>query len=138
MLISSSKSVIPLYRLIALSSTSSFFNILPEPPYPLTSAGAKALFYIFHVLPEIVVAWFIQSANVRALFNTGPWGDSQNIKSKGPPPRLRVEGVVVDGVGVENEKDGVEDESCRWRRLWKWRPDWRMGVKEAEGDATVV
>jgi hypothetical protein len=44
-------------------------------PDPLNSSSAKALFYIFHVLPEWLAICILFSENVRKTFGTGLFGD---------------------------------------------------------------
>ncbi|KAG8739498.1 hypothetical protein FRC10_005561 [Ceratobasidium sp. 414] len=60
--------IIPIYRLCVLHIRTG--NILD----PLSSS-ARAVFYIFHVLPEWLCISVLLGTNVRARFNTGKWGD---------------------------------------------------------------
>ncbi|KAG8938226.1 hypothetical protein FRC00_000441, partial [Tulasnella sp. 408] len=100
--------IVPIYRLIVLHYTTSFLNVLPSTPplYPtdsLTTTASKATFYIFHALPELILAWTIQTLNLRAVFNTGPFGDWRGSDKKYGIPQLREKGVYVDGVGVPKQ-----------------------------------
>lgn len=128
-----SQAVICIYRLVTLSYHSTFLNVLPSPPYPLTNATSKATFYIFHALPELLIAGYIQTINLRAVFNTGPWGDWQGSDRRGGIPRLRQNGVFVDGVGVEAEKTPGQ-------KKWNW-PRWVLwlvGRSGAREEPTLV
>lgn len=86
-------------------STTSIVNTLPLPPSPLyppnslTSTASKVTFYLFQSLPELILAYFIQSANLRRICNTNPHGDWP-VSDKDGVLRLREGGVIVDGVGV--------------------------------------
>lgn len=112
--------IVPIYRLVVLHYTTSFLNILPSTPplYPsssLTTTTSKATFYIFHSLPELILAWTIQTLNLRKVFNTGPFGDWRGSDRKYGIVQLREKGVYVDGVGVpkvveEKENQGVTPE----------------------------
>jgi len=44
-------------------------------PSPLDSSSAKAIFYLFHVLPEWLAILVLLSVNVRKTFGTGSFGD---------------------------------------------------------------
>lgn len=120
--------VICVYRLSTLHYTSSFLNILPSPPYPLTNPAAKALFYVFHAAPELITALYIQTVNLRKVFNTGPYGDWQGSDRRGGIPRLRKDGVFVNGVGIESEESTG--------KKWNW-PRWMLWIvgKKVEGKA---
>lgn len=101
--------IVPIYRLVVLHYTTSFLNVLPSTPplYPsdsLTTPASKATFYIFHSLPELILAWTIQTLNLRAVFNTGPFGDWRGSDKKSGIVRLREKGVYVEGVGVPKEE----------------------------------
>lgn len=112
-----------MYRFVALAFRTN--ELLVIPPYRL-SAALKATFYIFHALPELLIAWYIQTVNIRRVFNTSPWGDYQDVKKerKEGPPRLRQNGLIVDGVGVEPLKKEGKEKRCRrscnmwWGSLW--------------------
>ncbi|KAG8913856.1 hypothetical protein FRC00_001443 [Tulasnella sp. 408] len=99
-------SVVAIYRLSVIHNTTSVLNVLPStpplyPPGSLTTTASKATFYIFHALPELIIAWAIQCLNIRSIYNTGPWGDWQGTDDRGGIARLRQNGVYVDGVGVQ-------------------------------------
>ncbi|KAG8909223.1 hypothetical protein FRC00_010498 [Tulasnella sp. 408] len=94
----------PTYRISVLHYTSPSLLIQPAPPYPpgsLTSASAKIIFYIFHAFPEVLVVYYIHCINIRAKFNTGPYGDWYQADAKYGIPQLREEGVIVQGVAWE-------------------------------------
>ncbi|KAG8894390.1 hypothetical protein FRB99_001309 [Tulasnella sp. 403] len=96
-------------------------NVLGTPPssplYPpdsLTTTPSKVTFYLFHCLPELIIATFIQHMNLRAVFNTGPFGDWRGTDRGSGIPQLRQNGVYVDGVGVPKKttkRQGGEKES---------------------------
>ncbi|KAF8577592.1 hypothetical protein K439DRAFT_1364382 [Ramaria rubella] len=65
--------VVPLYRLAVMHNTTN--SLLSQGPGSLSSPSAKALFYIFHMVPEWTAAALIFSLNSREIFNTGPFGD---------------------------------------------------------------
>ena len=44
-------------------------------PSPLNSSSSKALFYIFHVLPEWLASLILFGENIRKTFGTGLVGD---------------------------------------------------------------
>jgi hypothetical protein len=44
-------------------------------PNPLNTPGSKALFYIFHALPEWLASTILLGDNVRETFETGLFGD---------------------------------------------------------------
>ena len=48
----------------------------------LSSPGEKALFYIFHMLPEWLACAILLGLNVRQIFATGPFGDIGRKKKK--------------------------------------------------------
>ncbi|KAG8939603.1 hypothetical protein FRC04_006119 [Tulasnella sp. 424] len=103
-------SVVAIYRLTVLHNRTSVLNVLPStpplyPPGSLTTTASKATFYIFHALPELIIAWFILSLNLRALFNTGPFGDWRGSDERVGTVRLREKGVYLDGVGVPKNQD---------------------------------
>ncbi|KZW01307.1 hypothetical protein EXIGLDRAFT_603040 [Exidia glandulosa HHB12029] len=50
-------------------------DLLFTGPGSQQSSGAKALFYVFHCLPEWLAAALLVLPNTRQLFRTGPWGD---------------------------------------------------------------
>ena len=72
-------------------------------PSSLSSPASKAAFYIFHLLPEVVVTFMLHVTDVRATFNINAWGDHAFSDKKGVP-RLLERGQVVDGVGVGSTK----------------------------------
>jgi len=98
--------IVPIYRLTVLHYTIPTLNALGSsattlyPAGSLTSRPAKAVFYVLHALPELIAACMIQSVNLRKKLNTGPFGDWRASDRRGGIPRLRKDGVEVDGVGV--------------------------------------
>ncbi|QRV96508.1 proteophosphoglycan protein [Ceratobasidium sp. AG-Ba] len=59
---------VPIYRLCVLHiRTANIFDPL--------SPAARAVFYIFHLLPEWLCVCVLLGTNVRARFDTGRWGD---------------------------------------------------------------
>ncbi|KAG8944621.1 hypothetical protein FRC04_001661 [Tulasnella sp. 424] len=95
--------IIPIYRLSVLHHSAPSLTFAPIPPYPpgsLTATPAKVLFYIFHALPEVLAVYYIHCTNIRAKFNTGPYGDWSQDDARHGIPQLREDGVIVDGVGV--------------------------------------
>jgi hypothetical protein len=44
-------------------------------PSPLNTPRSKAIFYIFHVLPEWLASWILLGDNIRKSFGTGLFGD---------------------------------------------------------------
>ena len=44
-------------------------------PSPLNTPGSKALFYVFHVLPEWLASLILFGDNIRKTFGTGLAGD---------------------------------------------------------------
>jgi len=100
--------IVPIYRLTVM------YNRTPYLPGPgqipdtstyssLTTRGSKIFFYAFHTVPELAVTVTLQSINVRRMFNTGSFGDWRWSDKRGIP-RLRENGVHVDGVGIEMKK----------------------------------
>lgn len=118
--------VIPLYRLSVLHYTSPSLLVAPAPPYPpgsLTSTSAKVLFYIFHAFPELLVVYYVHCVNLRAKFNTGPYGDWYQDDAKYGIPQLREEGVIVETVGVPPaEQLKKPPMSWRLRSLFMFEP----------------
>jgi len=103
-----------------MHNRTSIIDVLPQPPLPLyppgslTTPASKITFYLFHALPEIGLAFFMQTANLRGRFNTGPYGDSTGDDEAGIP-RLREDGVITPGVGVGN---GIQRKPSRRRFQW--------------------
>lgn len=115
----------------------SFLNVLPSSPplYPdssLTSAGHKATFYIFHSLPEYLVALYIQTSNLRAIFNTGPFGDWRASDRRGGIPRLRKDGVYVDDVGIAPQGERPFKPPLWWVKLRGQKSDDADDAKSGE------
>ncbi|KAG8898635.1 hypothetical protein FRB99_007245 [Tulasnella sp. 403] len=105
--------IVPIYRLTILHHRTTSLNVLGTPPssplYPpdsLTTTPSKVTFYLFHCLPELIIATYIQSMNLRAVFNTGPFGDWGLMDKGFGIPQLRQNGVYVDGVGVPKKTTG--------------------------------
>ncbi|KAG8888019.1 hypothetical protein FRB99_004176 [Tulasnella sp. 403] len=105
------QAIVPIYRLTVLHHRTTSLNVLGTPPssplYPpdsLTTTPSKVTFYLFHCLPELIIATYIQSMNLRAVFNTGPFGDWGLMDKGFGIPQLRQNGVYVDGVGVPKKK----------------------------------
>lgn len=121
--------VVPLYRLTVLHYTSLTLSVVPTPTYPsstLTSSSAKACFYLFHSVPEILVVYYIHCTNIRARFNTGQHGDWQHDDVKNGIPQLRLDGVITEGVGVPQPDPQKPRKKQRWfkfvlfvSRLWR-------------------
>ncbi|KAJ8518599.1 hypothetical protein ONZ45_g4350 [Pleurotus djamor] len=65
--------IVSVYRLSVLSKTTDSLTSLG--PGSLNSGGAKAVFYIFHILPEWSAILLLFGYNTRELCGTGPWGD---------------------------------------------------------------
>ncbi|KAM6489531.1 hypothetical protein JOM56_015027 [Amanita muscaria] len=66
-------SIIAIYRFsVMYNTTNSLFSVGHN---SLNSAGAKACFYVFHVVPEWLATLLLFSTNVRQVFGTGPFGD---------------------------------------------------------------
>ncbi|KAF9050267.1 hypothetical protein BJ165DRAFT_1609218 [Panaeolus papilionaceus] len=63
--------VICIYRLSVMGETLTAI----DGPNPLNTGSAKALFYIFHVLPEFLFSIVTFAINVRTTVGTGAWGD---------------------------------------------------------------
>ncbi|KAH9932233.1 uncharacterized protein B0H18DRAFT_51229 [Fomitopsis serialis] len=67
------------YRLAVMPSTTT--SLLPSAPDPLNGPIAKALFYVFHIVPEWLAAVLVLCINVRVVYNTGFGGDLR-VKDK--------------------------------------------------------
>ncbi|KDQ64161.1 hypothetical protein JAAARDRAFT_187527 [Jaapia argillacea MUCL 33604] len=66
--------IVPLYRLTLIHYTTS--SLTASSPFStLNTSGGKATFYIFHMMPEVIVATCISVLNIRDIFGTGFWGD---------------------------------------------------------------
>ncbi|KAG9050176.1 hypothetical protein FS837_007290 [Tulasnella sp. UAMH 9824] len=118
--------VTPIYRISVLHYTSPSLLVQPAPPYPpgsLTSTSAKIIFYIFHAFPEVLVVYYVHCINIRAKFNTGPYGDWYQADAKYGIPQLREEGVIVHGVGVPPVGEpGKPPMGLRLRSLFMFEP----------------
>ncbi|KAF8573532.1 hypothetical protein K439DRAFT_1625004 [Ramaria rubella] len=77
---------VALYRLAVMHNTTD--SLLSRGPGSLSSPSAKALFYIFHVVPEWTTAALILGLNSRGIFNTGPFGDWRATDPKPKPEDL--------------------------------------------------
>jgi len=82
-------------------------------PNPLDSSTAKAMFYIFHVLPEWLAALFLFSVNVRKTFGTALFGDwrwrDETPKEKEKRLARRAKKEEKKGISMANmNKDGAE------------------------------
>ncbi|PCH41977.1 hypothetical protein WOLCODRAFT_152037 [Wolfiporia cocos MD-104 SS10] len=64
-----------IYRLIVMRFQTD--SIVSTAPGSLNSPGSKATFYIFHIVPELVVTAHLFSVDVRELFQVGPLGQPQ-------------------------------------------------------------
>ncbi|PCH41978.1 hypothetical protein WOLCODRAFT_152038 [Wolfiporia cocos MD-104 SS10] len=64
-----------IYRLIVMRFQTD--SIVSTAPGSLNSPGSKATFYIFHIVPELVVTTHLFSINVRELFQAGPLAEFQ-------------------------------------------------------------
>jgi hypothetical protein len=69
------QAIIAVYRLVVMQSTTFAYEY--PGPGSYNSAGAKAAFYTFHILPEWTVCAILGVLNVRQTFNTGPNGDAK-------------------------------------------------------------
>lgn len=70
------QTVTAIYRLsVMFNKTDSLFSTAPA---ALNSRGSKALFYIFHILPEWLASALLFGFNIRRTFATGPFGDWRN------------------------------------------------------------
>ncbi|KAG9018178.1 hypothetical protein FRB90_012022 [Tulasnella sp. 427] len=145
--------IVPIYRLVVMHYTTTFLNVLPssDPLYPsssLTTSASKATFYIFHSLPELVLAWTIQSMNMRAVFNTGPFGDWRGSDKAPGAPQLRQNGLYIDGVGVPKQTNWSGKKNTSGQGEKKKETSWaskafglgllRRKSSERSEDATVV
>ncbi|KAG8944620.1 hypothetical protein FRC04_001660 [Tulasnella sp. 424] len=132
--------IIPTYRLNVLNRSSPTLDFAPIPPYPpgsLTATPAKVIFYIFHALPEALVISYILCTNIRAKFNTGPYGDWFQDDAKHGIPQLREDGVVVEGVGVPPVGQPQKPTLRWWLRFflfWESRPSRNMEKDEFDPD----
>ena len=93
-------------------------RLAPDSPYApgsLSDVGSKATFYAFQSIPELAVTFFLLGINLRSVFNTGPNGDRIGKNLTGGP-RLRVDGILVDGVGVDPKPNPVTEKprGCAW------------------------
>ncbi|KZV89145.1 hypothetical protein EXIGLDRAFT_721631 [Exidia glandulosa HHB12029] len=64
---------VPIYRFATMHFT--IPDLLFTGPGSLESGSSKALFYVFHCLPEWATAALLVLPNTRKLFRTGAWGD---------------------------------------------------------------
>ncbi|KIM45438.1 hypothetical protein M413DRAFT_442117 [Hebeloma cylindrosporum] len=100
-------SIIPIYRLSVMHYR---IDVLRGPD-PLNSSSAKALFYIFHVLPEWLAICVLISENVRKTFGTGLFGDwrgkdeTETEKTKRLAKRAAKE-EKKKGISMEKLKQG--------------------------------
>ena len=67
------QSTVAIYRLVAMQNSTD--SLLSRGPGSLSSPAAKALFYIFHMLPEWTASVILLGLNARVIFETGPFGD---------------------------------------------------------------
>ncbi|KAF8882721.1 hypothetical protein BD779DRAFT_913468 [Infundibulicybe gibba] len=65
--------VIAIYRMGVMFNTTTSLD--SRAPGALNSPGSKALFYIFHILPEWMAALILFGFNIRQMLGTGKWGD---------------------------------------------------------------
>ncbi|KAG9016767.1 hypothetical protein FRB90_002232 [Tulasnella sp. 427] len=129
-MLSATLCIIPIYRLSVLHFTYSTFSIIPIPYSSSTLSGHfdKAVFYLFHALPEILVVYYVHCTNIRARFNTTPYGDWQKNDVKDGIPRLRQEGMIVDRVGVPQEGPEMKRKEAWWLKLYMiLSTPWRRG-----------
>lgn len=115
--------IVPIYRLSVLHYKSPSMHIFPSEPYPassLTSTHAKIVFYILHILPEVLVVYYIHCINIRAKFNAGPYGDWYHDDKKNGIPQLREEGVLVEGVGVPPMRHNNRPTVRWWLKFLFW------------------
>jgi len=81
-------------------------------PNPLDSSTAKAMFYIFHMLPEWLAVLVLFSVNVRKTFGTALCGDirwrDETPKEKRLAGRAKKE-EKKEGISMANmNKDGAD------------------------------
>ena len=71
------------------------YNMTDSPfsvgPHSLNSAGAKACFYVFHILPEWLGSLILFSTNLRQVFGTGPFGDWRKVDETEEGRKKRLE-----------------------------------------------
>jgi len=67
--------IVPAYRLAITSNKTQSFD--STAPGSLNTPMEKAGFYVFHIVPEWILATIICSAKTREIFNTGPNGDNR-------------------------------------------------------------
>ena len=76
--LTSAQTIPPIYRLAVMHNHTDAPRLSFSSTFPgaLNSPGAKACFYIFHMLPELIsVAILYIPINARKVFDTGFWGD---------------------------------------------------------------
>jgi len=66
-------SIPAIYRLSVMFHTTTSLTSLE--PGSLNSPGAKAAFYVFHIVPELLTTVLLIVVNVRQTMGTGPFGD---------------------------------------------------------------
>jgi hypothetical protein len=69
------QAVVPVYRLAVTSNKTQSFD--STAPGSLNAPMEKAGFYVFHIVPEWILATIICGAKTREIFNTGPNGDNR-------------------------------------------------------------
>lgn len=98
-------------------------------PSPLNDGGAKAAFYIFHVLPEWVAITTLLIPNIRKLFGTGLWGDfrwrdmtpkqvqkwkaQQEKKEKKRKMKLGMSGDALDAIPLQEKTGNATNQLVR-------------------------
>ena len=73
-------------------------------PNPLDSSTSKALFYMFHVLPEWIAVSVLFSVNVRKTFGTGLFGD---WRWRDETPKEKEKRLARRAKGEEKKKKGI-------------------------------
>lgn len=88
-------SVCTLVTITAIYRLSVMYNMTDSPlsvgPHSLNSPGAKACFYVFHILPEWLASLILFSTNLRQLFGTGPFGDLRKVDETEERRKKRLE-----------------------------------------------
>jgi len=101
------QSIIPVYRLSVMHYRIDSLR----GPNSLNSSSAKALFYIFHVLPEWLAIFILFSQNVRKTFGTGLFGDwrGKDETEKEKKKRLLKQAAKEAKKGVSMGRGDVDD-----------------------------
>jgi hypothetical protein len=116
-------SIVPIYRLSVMRYRIDSLR----GPNPLDSSTAKAMFYIFHILPEWLAMLALFSVNVRKTFGTALFGDwrwrdeTPKEKEKRLAWEAKREEKKKKGISIANTKkddaDSVEKEKLGQKEL---------------------